>query len=111
MKGEAVIVERRVKTGVDGLNNPIYEVASMVEVANVLVCPGSTSDVIGSMRPDGAEVTYTLHFPKTFSGSLRGCRISVRGEWFSVIGDPQPYTTENTPGLYNRPVEVEAVYG
>ncbi len=110
MKGETVIVERRAEAGTDDLNNPIYETTSS-EVSNVLVCPGSTSDVIGSIRPDGAEVTYTLHFPKTFSGSLRGCRISVRGEWFSVIGDPKPYTLENCPTEWCMPVEVGVVNG
>lgn len=110
MKGETVIVERRAEAGTDDLNNPTYETTSS-EVSNVLVCPGSTSDVIGSIRPDGAEVTYTLHFPKTFSGSLRGCRISVRGEWFSVIGDPKPYALESCPTEWCMPVEVGVVNG
>lgn len=110
MKGEIVIVERRTKIGVDDLNDPIYETTS-TEVSNVLVCPGSTSNVIESIRPDGVEVAYTLHFPKTFSGSLRGCRISVRDEWYSVIGDPKPYMLENCPTEWCMPVEVGVVNG
>lgn len=80
-------------------------------VANVVVTPGATSDVLDSTRPDGTRVALTLGFPKTFTASLRGCRVSVRGKKYAVIGDPQPLTAENVPGSLNRTVEVEAVDG
>ncbi len=110
MKGEVVTVESRIRVGVDDLNSPVYE-AHCSDVGNVLVVPGASSDVEGSIRPDGVKVSYTLHFPKTFSGSLRGCRVKVRGEWFSVIGDPKPYTIENCPTEWCMPVEVGVVNG
>lgn len=80
-------------------------------VENVLVHPGSTSDVRGSVRPDGTRAAYTLGFPKDYTGSLRGCRIEVRGGVYSVIGDPHPATPGNIPGRWNMNVEVEAVQG
>ena len=80
-------------------------------VENVLVFPGSTSDVRDSVRPDGTRAAYTLGFPKGFTGSLRGCRIEVRGAVYSVIGDPHPATPDNIPGRWNMNVEVEAVDG
>ena len=57
-------------------------------------------------RPDGTEVAYTLCFPKSFTASLKGCRVNVRGTEYRVIGDPQRYDPENTPGDWNLTVEV-----
>lgn len=111
MKGESVTVISRVETGRDPGNAPIYgDVETIVD--DVLVAPGPRSDVIESNRPEGVKIAWTLHFPKTFSGSLRGARISVRGQKaLSVVGDPQPYTAANTPTRWWMPVELEAVEG
>lgn len=81
------------------------------EVQNVLVAPGSTSDVEESARPDGTRAVFTLGFPKTFSKSLRGCRVEVRGTAYSVIGDPQPNSAANCPTAWWYTAEVEAVDG
>ena len=80
-------------------------------VANVVVTPGATSDVLDGTRPDGTRVAFTLGFPKTFTASLRGCHVLVRGIECAVIGDPQPYTADNTPGPWNYTAEVERVDG
>lgn len=111
IKGETVVVHRREQTGVDPGNNPIYE-STETEVEDVIVAPGPRSDVEESTRPDGIEVSWTLHFPKSWTDSLRGAEISVRGGPRSpVVGDPRPYTNANTPGRWNRPVELERVDG
>lgn len=109
--GESVTVLSRQKTGVDALNSPVYGWVSEGDVENVLVAPGSTADVTGSIRPDGVEVVFTLHWPRTDSRSLKGKRVTVRGTNYSVVGDPQAYTGANTPGLWDRPVEVSEVTG
>lgn len=109
IKTEQVMVIRPVETGRDSMNVPIYKWSEESPVA-VVVAPGATTD-LEAIRPEGAAVSFTLHFPKSYTMSLRGCRVCVRGGEYRVVGDPQPYTMENTPGLYNRPVEVEAVYG
>lgn len=111
IRGETVLVRREVEVGVDPFNSPITEWVEE-EVRDVLVAPGARSDVVDSTRPDGVEVQWTLHFPKSFVGSLRGAEVSVRGQApCPVIGDPQPYTIENTPTRWNRPVEVSRVDG
>ena len=38
--------------------------------------------------------------------ALKGCRVNVRGTEYRVIGDPQRYDPENTPGDWNLTVEV-----
>lgn len=107
--GEAVTV----RTPTVGYDEHMEEVVTWDEatVANVVVTPGATSDVLDSTRPDGTRVAFTLGFPKTFAASLRGCRVIVRGIECAVIGDPQPLTAGNVPGSLNRTVEVEAVDG
>ena len=109
--GETVEVVSRQKVGTDALNSPVFEWVSEGEVEDVLVAPGSTSDVEGSIRPDGVEVVFSLHWPKADARSLKGKRVKVRGESFAVIGDPRPFTDANTPGRWNRPVQVSEVNG
>lgn len=88
-------------------------------VDDVLVAPGSTSDVEDTDRPHGTRASFSLGFPKTFSKPLRGCRVVVRpvdGEdealhTYSVIGDPQPNNMDNCPTSWWYTAEVEAVDG
>lgn len=80
-------------------------------VEDVLVAPGSTSDVEDSVRPYGTRAVFTLGFPKTFSASLRGCHVVVRGTEYAVIGDPQPNNMDNCPTPWWYTAEVEDVDG
>lgn len=87
-------------------------------VENVLVAPGSTSDVDGSTRPHGTRASLTLGFPRGFSAPLRGCRVVVRPEGgegdsrstYAVIGDPKP-CGDGCPTAWRYTVEVEAIDG
>lgn len=109
IKGETVTV----RTPTIFYDEHMEEVEAWEEttVPNVVVKPGSTSDVIESARPDGTRVEFTLGFPKTFTAPLRGCHCVVRGTEYAVIGDPRPLTPDNVPGLWNCTAEVEAVDG
>jgi len=108
MIGETVVVIRRVEAGRDPANEPIYE-TTRTPVDDVLVAPGPRTDIRDGIRPDGVDIVYSLHFPKTFSEDLRGCFIEVRDEStpYRVRGSPRPYTPENTPTRWHLPVEVE----
>ncbi len=111
MIGETVVVHRREQVGTNAHNQPVYE-WSETSVEDVLVAPGPRDDIPDVVRPDGTTVAWTLHFPKTFNDPLRGARISVRGQDPApVIGDPQPYTLQNTPTRWWMPVEVERTDG
>lgn len=112
ISGVQVIVNRPVETGTDRFNNAVYSTVPET-VANVLVSPGSTSDLDAS-RPEGARVAYTLHFPKTYNESLEGCSVTLPEPWagtYNVLGDPKPYIDANTPTQWHTPVEVEAAHG
>ena len=105
---EPVVVVRPT-VGRDDLGEPVDAVASREEVRCV-VCPGATSDM-DATRPEGVAVAYTLHFPKAYAGSLRGCSVEVRGETYDVVGDPQRTTDAATPGPWNLAVEVTRADG
>jgi hypothetical protein len=111
MKGEAVTVVTRTASGKDGHGNPTYTTTS-TSVSDVLVAPGPRTDLPAVDHPDGTVVAYNLHFPKSYTGSLRGAVLTIRGQGgFKVIGDPRPFTLENTPTRWHMPVEVERADG
>lgn len=111
IRGETVTVIRELRVGTLPGNTPDYQRVE-TPVENVLIDPSPGADVVESNRPDGARLEYRLHFPKTFTDSLRGAEVIVRGGLpLRVEGDPQPYTDANTPGPWNRPVDVFTVKG
>lgn len=108
--GESVMVRVRASGSLDEFGNERAEYRLGISVYNVLVAPASSQD-LGAERPDGDATIMTFHFPKTYAGSLRGCLIGWRGSWWEVIGDPRPYSTDSTPGVWNRPVQARLVEG
>lgn len=110
MKTIDVVVLRPEMIGIDDFNAKVYEWIEEPDEIEIIATPGASTE-LDSSRPDGVVVSWTLHFPKTYTSSLKGCRVRVYGIEYKVVGDPQPYMPENTPGVFNRPVEVEAIYG
>lgn len=109
IQSETVTVIRTEKV-LDELGEPMEAEAVAESVTGVVVAPGATADLDAS-RPEGVTVAYTLCFPKTYAGELKGCAVEVRGERFRVVGDPQRYTEANTPGSWNCTVEVTRTDG
>lgn len=105
MRGETVRVGTRSIAGRDAHGNAVYE-RVFADVDNVLVAPGATSENKGTTRPDGVWVAYTLYFPKTFAGSLRGATVVVRGTAYEVLGDPGYFDPALCPTDWNMAVEV-----
>lgn len=54
-------------------------------------------------HPYGAARAVRIHVPSTLTGSLRGCRATVRGERYEVRGDPIALTASPLP--FDRSVE------
>ena len=112
IKGVTVTVNSPYVEGTDRFNNVVYGMTG-AEVDNVLVVPGAT-ELLEASRPEGVDVAYTLHFPKTFTGSLEGCSVTLPDPWagtYRVIGKPSPYIDANTPTPWHMPVEIEAAHG
>ena len=111
MIGERVSVLARSGEQIDEMGILVTEWTTRAVVDDVLVAPSSTTDLDGSTRPEGTRTTWVLHFPRTLTGSLRGCRVQVRGRLMEVVGDPQPYSEALTPTRWDRPVYVQEVGG
>jgi len=116
IKGVTVTVKvptySEVKDRFGNVVRAFYE-QDFIDVDDVLVSPGSTSDLDAS-RPEGARVALSLHFPKSFTGSLEGCEVVLPAPWagtYTVIGSPAPYIDEDTPTGWHMPVEVEVAHG
>ena len=112
IKGVAVTVSSPSSASTDRFGNPVITWTTET-VNDVLVSPGATADLEAS-RPDGVTVAYSLHFPKTFTGSLEGCEVTLPVPWsgtYRVIGAPGQYMDENTPTRWHMPVEVEVAHG
>ena len=115
ISGEPVTVLSPVGAGEDEYGQPVREWLE-AQVDDVLVCGPSTEDVGSGLRtdsghPDGDAVSLTLHFPKTYTAPLRGCRVALRGKTFDVLGDPVALTAANVPGRWDRAVPVRLVEG
>ena len=112
IRGEIVVVERPEYGEPDAHGNAEETWSEPETVENVLVAPGARADLTDADRPNGDRVEWNLHFPKGYPATLRGARITVRGgEPLRVVGDPQHYTEENTPGDWSMPVELWRVDG
>ena len=107
-KGETVTVLRPVVAYDEHMDEVVMWEEEAVE--NVLVAPSATSDLNQQERPHGTRASVSLHFPKGFSESLRGCRVKVWGREYGIVGDPQPYRS-NCPTDWWYPAEAEAVDG
>ena len=113
IKGDTVSVAARLRDSRDSFGNAVEAWDKAQDVANVLIVPGKC-DALDATRPEGVRVDLTLHFPKSWTGSLRGAKVTLTGRWagdYLVIGDPMPYQDQNTPNDWDMPVEVEAVDG
>lgn len=100
----AVTVLTPVAAQPDRLGNPTYAEPVKTKVAGVLITPADTSS-FGPDRPEGYRVDLTVHFPASYTDSLRGCSIELPSPWPSlvrVVGEPQPYDPALTPGQWNR---------
>ena len=110
IRGRTVTLHTPSAWTVDRFNNTVISQYVQTQIANVLISPGATSDLEAG-RPDGVRVDYTVHFPKTFTGSLNDCLVEFDGNRYRVIGDPKPYMDENTPTPWHMPCEVVKVDG
>ncbi|MCC4906969.1 hypothetical protein [Microbacterium sp. cx-59] len=103
IRGETVVVERSTEVARNSRNEPRYEWTPET-VENVLVFPGPLADVPDAARPTGVRVEWSLYWPKTYTKSLAGCRVRIRGgEPVTIIGDPHEYI--QAPTRWNRPSE------
>lgn len=116
ISGATVTVITPGEPTVDRLGNRVPGEPTTATVDDVLITAPTTDDMEAA-RAEGVTLAYTLHFPKGFTASLRGCTVVLPEPWdndgrgYRVKGDPRPYMDANTPTRWHMPVNLEAADG
>ena len=87
--GKTVRVWRRAAAETDPMGANVYTWACE-DVGNVLVRPvaGSEDSADNSIRHESSRIRFRLAFPKTFTGGLRGARVSLIDEPWRMDAEP-----------------------
>lgn len=107
MRGITVTLYERTQTGVDELNQPIFEeVAETVD--NVLVAPSGSSEVLESTNLTGRIGDYTMAIPKGDAHEwTAGKKVGFFGALWRIIEIPEEGIEELIPLSWNKKVRVE----
>ena len=107
LRGITVTLYDRTETGRTPLNEPIYS-ATPVEVANVLVAPVSSEEVVETYSLTGRRAVYQLGIPKGDAHDWSaGKRVSFFGQDWRIIAAQEEGIEEMIPLVWNRKVRVE----
>lgn len=110
-KSKGITVEVRTpQTGeLDEMGEPITDSYTSVFVSGVLWSPGTTTDSTSGKKINTVDIQPAFYFPKTFTDDLRGTSIVYNEKLYRVIGSPQAYMNNLTPGDWNRVAYVKEV--
>ena len=94
--GESIAVLRPIKTGVDEMGDPVvrWEVET---VANAIVRPTSPDEVDAADRINGVRISYTIALPKSYTSSLRHCRIALIDRGMNITDANAALRVTNDP--------------
>lgn len=107
IRGETVTLYSKTQTGTDPLGKPVYEEKPDIQVENVLIAPGASSDILDSTDLEGKHIEYTLSIPKGDTNTWESRKVVLRGEVYRTVGKPYYYTEENVPLAWNGRIMVE----
>ena len=106
MIGVSVVLHEKTKTGVDGMNNPVYSVTKTT-VDNVLVGQPETDDIARSISMYGKQIVYMLGLPKGDNHNWTDTVVEIFGEPFMTFGDIIQGIEANVPTPWHKKVRVE----
>ena len=106
IRGVAIQLIERQKTGTDGFGKAVYEEAAET-VENVLIGEPSTEEIVDTLELTGKHLAYTLAIPKGDNHVWEGKKVRFWNETFQVIGNPTQGIEENIPLSWNKKVKVE----
>lgn len=106
MKTETVLLHVKTMSGVDGMNNPVYD-DSAVEVSGVLIGQPTTEEVTSSIALYGKRLSFVLALPKGDSHDWTDTEVEFWGRKFRTYGDVIEGIEANVPTPWHRKVMVE----
>ncbi|MCQ2499772.1 MAG: hypothetical protein MJ117_00325 [Lachnospiraceae bacterium] len=108
MRGITVILYEQRKTGVNALDEDLYE-ETRCEVENVLVGQPTEQEIIEALNLYGKKAVYILGIPKEDTHIwTAGEKVEFFGEVFRIIGKPIKGIDNLIPGPWNMKVRVES---
>ena len=110
IRGIPVTLTERTRTGVNEINEPVYEETESV-VENVLVGSPKTDEIADALRLYGKQLAYTLYLPNDDAHSWENATVTFYGRTFRTFGLPMTLIGENIPEAvpWNTRIQVEAV--
>lgn len=106
IKGITVTLYERTQSGVDALNKAIYT-ESPIKVQNVIVSPATAEEVTDSVSLYGRKAVYTLCIPKGDTHDWTGCKVTIKGTDYRVIGAAEEWIDDMLPLAWNKKIKVE----
>lgn len=109
IRGISVTLTERTQTGVNEINEPVYEETESV-VENVLVGSPKTDELSDALKLYGKHLAYTLYIPKGDSHNWENAKVTFYGRTFRTFGLPMTLIEENIPEAvsWNARIQVEA---
>jgi hypothetical protein len=80
----------------DADGNPIPPGAAFT-VDNCLVAPVKAAELLAVDRSEGTT-TVVVDLPIT-TGIDHTCELGIRGRWYRILGDPEPYISDEDPEM------------
>lgn len=111
MKGITLTFAKKVQSGTDAMNDPVYTTTN-IEVADCLIAPitePTTAREKQAMSQSRDQVR--IHLPKTFSGNVSNSSVTWDGKVFQLDSDSVKFMDENTPTRWNRYFRGESING
>lgn len=108
IKGITVTLIQHIETGTDPFGAPIYETVEK-DVANVLIAPVSSDDIINSLNLYGKRAVYQLGIPKGDTNAWEDQTVRFFNQEFHVFGTVQEGLEHLIPLDWNRKVMVERI--
>ena len=110
IQGIPVVLKERTRTGVNEINEPVYE-ETEVTVDNVLVGSPKTDEIADALKLYGKKLDYMLYLPKGDAHNWENAAVTFYGRTFRTFGLPMTLIEENIPEavLWNTRIQVEAV--
>lgn len=106
MKTETVLLHVKTMSGVDGMNNPVYDDLT-VEVSGVLIGQPTTEEVTSSIALYGKRLSFVLALPKGDTHDWTDTEVEFWGRKFRTYGDVMEGIEANVPTPWHRKVMVE----
>ena len=111
MKGISLTFVKKIASGVDGLNNPIYATQDVV-VDDCLIAP--VTEPVSAREQQAIEQSrdqIRIHIPKASIDDISNSDVTYDGKVFHLDSDSVVFMNDNTPTRWNRYIRAECING